>query len=197
MKAQNRWTRHDLVRLPVDINRYELWDGELIVAPAPTMRHQEIVRRLMKLFALLDPDDAQGRLYTAAADVVLNDHWVYQPDLFFIAAQRLHIIKPRYVEGAPDLCIDILAPTTTALAATRRRRVYEHFGVQEYWLINPFDQQLNIWTMDQEGRLAPVGEYVTGEIAHSHFLEGLSVGISALFEDLPAEPSLFDEVEQN
>ena len=193
MKTQNRWSRRDLSRLPEDITRYELWDGELIVTPVPTMRHQEIVRRLMKLFALLDPDDTLGRLYAAAADVVFDDHWIYQPDLFFIAADRVNIIKPRYVEGAPDMCIDILAPTTTAWSVARRRRVYEKFGVKEYWLINPFDKSLEIWKL-QEGRLQLVGEYIEKQMASSQLLEGLSVGISALFEGLPDEPPAFEDI---
>lgn len=196
MKSQNRWTRFDLARLPEDLSRYELWDGELIMTPAPTMRHQELVRRLMKLFALLDPEDELGRLYSAAADVVFSDHWVYQPDLFFISKARLDIIKPRYVAGAPDLVIDILSPTTTAWAAARRRRVYEKFKVQEYWVINPFDKHLEIWALNNDiGRFEVVGDFVPGEMAHSVLLEGLTVGMSALFEDLPDEPPPFEEEE--
>lgn len=194
MKSQNRWTSQDLHRLPEEVIRYELWNGELLIGPAPTMRHHEIVRRLMKLFALLDPDDKLGRLYAASADVVFSDRWVYQPDLFFVAADRLDIIKSRHVSGAPDLCIDILAPSTTAWIAARRRRVYERFGVKEYWLVNPFDKMLALWSSGDDWKYELIGEYQEKQIAFSQLLDGLSVGISALFEGLPDEPPADEEL---
>src|SRR5687767_4902988 len=83
MPAQNiEWTAEMVRALPDDGNRYEAVDGELLVSPAPTPRHQAVLARL---FLILSPYVTQHRLgwvWWSPADIELSPHTVVQPDLF-------------------------------------------------------------------------------------------------------------------
>ena len=183
-KTQTHWTYTDLDRLPDELKRYELWKGELIMAPAPSMRHQTIVQRLLWALAAYDPDLKQGEYYTAPADVVLADDWTVQPDIFFVTRKRTHIVKARKVLGPPDLCIEILSPSTTTHDATRKLEAYAKGGVKEYWLIDPFTFKATIYVLS--GRSYQLhGEFIEGDTLTSVVLPDFSHAISALFTSLP------------
>lgn len=63
---QTRWTYRDLDRLPADLVRYKLREGELIMTPAPNVAQQTLVMRIVRLFVLHDPQQALGStLYSA------------------------------------------------------------------------------------------------------------------------------------
>lgn len=191
LKAQTLWTYHDIDRLPDDLMRYELWNGELIMTPAPSMRHQTIVRRLLWALAAFDPDLERGEYYTAPADVVLAENWSFQPDIFFVSHERLNIVKAQRVMGAPDLCIEILSPSTTQHDATRKRKAYAGAGVREYWLVDPFSEVVSVYVLDGES-YALRGEFSSGETLTSAVLEGFTYEVGALFANLPGE----NEVEE-
>ena len=71
-------------------------------------------------------------------DVILAEDSVVQPDLLLIRKDRLSILAPEGVRGAPDLVVEVLSPGSTA-ARDRgsKRHLYGRYGVQEYWLVDP------------------------------------------------------------
>lgn len=77
-----------------------------------------------------------GELVMGPIDTYLDDENIFQPDLLFIANERLSIIKD-YIYGAPDLVVEVLLPETENLDRIEKKEVYERFGVKEYWLVDP------------------------------------------------------------
>src|SRR6266850_3997448 len=92
--APRRYTYDELVlEMPETNQPHELWDGELIMSPTPSFFHQEISLRLYRaLFDHVDRRDL-GKVIAAPIDMVLSPHRVAQPDVAFIAKERLAIIE--------------------------------------------------------------------------------------------------------
>lgn len=109
--VKNSYTYEDYARLP-EGTPFQLIGGKLIMTPAPGTYHQIILMRLIEklLFFLAGKD--LGILFTAPVDVFLEEKETYQPDIIFIAKDRLHIIETTKIKGAPDLVIEILSPST-------------------------------------------------------------------------------------
>jgi Uma2 family endonuclease len=77
-----------------------------------------------------------GQVFIAPLDVLLSDHVVLQPDLFFVSNERASIVRDANIAGAPDLCIEVLSPGTERLDRLRKTELYARFGVPHYWIID-------------------------------------------------------------
>lgn len=118
-----------------DEPRCELLYGRLLVTPAPTLRHAEVVARLaIEIGGYADRNG--GRVAVSPVDVVLAEHSVVQPDVIWISPARNGIAGTR-VEGAPDLVVEVLSPSTTGRDRGEKLRLYAEAGVPEYWLVDP------------------------------------------------------------
>jgi len=101
-QAKVRYTYNDYLLLPED-KRFEILDGELLVVPAPGIRHQRLSQRLaVALLRHVEAGDPGEVLY-APCDVILSDENVVQPDLLFVREERLGIIGEANIKDAPDL----------------------------------------------------------------------------------------------
>ncbi|MBN1966205.1 MAG: Uma2 family endonuclease [Anaerolineae bacterium] len=177
-------TAYELIeQLPDHVTRYEIWDGELIVTPAPTLSHQTLSKRLVRILVLHDPEEAIGAYFYAPMDVILLERTTVQPDVFWIAKANEGIIQPKHIIGAPDLCIEVISPSTEYADRERKFGYYRDGGVREYWLVDPAAQTLTVYALGSSTHTV----YGVGATAHSGLTElaGLTVDVAKLFEDLP------------
>lgn len=175
-----RLTLDDYRRLPSGL-RYELVEGVLRqMTPSPSMVHQEICKRLARALLEWVEDQDLGKVFFAPADVVLSEHNVVQPDLFYVSRERLGIIEEAHVNGAPDLVVEVLSPGTAEWDRITKRRIYGQFGVRELWLVDPGGRSVEVAVHD--GReLATVQVYQTGASAESQILKGFALDVDRLF----------------
>src|SRR2546428_4377823 len=108
-------TAEDYRLMPETGPRYQLIDGELFMAPAPNRYHQDISRNIEFILMKYLESHAAGKLYYAPFDVYLTEHNVFQPDIVFVANDRLPILTDAGAEGAPNLVIEILSDSTAHL----------------------------------------------------------------------------------
>lgn len=136
-------TYDEYASLPEDGNRYELVDGMLqCMSPAPIIPHQVIG---MKFATLLSSCCEQDYLILfAPVDVIFSPADVFQPDLLMIHLSRLSIVSLRAVEGAPDLVVEILSPSSVKHDQITKRRKYAQYQVPEYWIIDPTRKTLEM-----------------------------------------------------
>ena len=174
-----KFTVNDYMTTPDD-KRCQLLDGELIVAPSPTSRHQEISFNIS--FALRQFVDANnlGRVWIAPLDVVLSDHDVAQPDILFVSNGRSSIITEPNIQGAPDLVVEILSPATAQYDRGYKRTLYGRHGVREYWLVDPDAETVEVLTENDEA-LALGATYRRGETLTSPLLDGLAIPLEQIF----------------
>jgi Uma2 family endonuclease len=107
------------------------------VTPSPNTKHQTIVFNLTTALGSYLRAQPLGAAFSAPFDVVFGDLDVIQPDLLYISRERAAIITDQHVRGAPDLVVEILSAGTRKTDEVTKRKVYERFGVQEYWIVDP------------------------------------------------------------
>jgi len=130
-------TYDDFLLFPDDGKRHELIDGEHYVTPSPNRKHQAIAWNLTTIIGPYLESHPVGRAFVAPFDVVFSNFDVVEPDLLFISSARLEVLTTTNVQGAPNLVVEIGSPSTRQRDETIKRKLYERFGVEEYWVIDP------------------------------------------------------------
>src|SRR3954464_11289375 len=105
--AKRLYTYDELVaEFPESNQPCELWDGEIVMAPAPFFDHQEIVLRFYRMLHAWVSKRKLGKVITSPIDMVLSPHRVLQPDVAYIAQDRLNIIH-KAIHGPVDLAVEV------------------------------------------------------------------------------------------
>ncbi len=137
-KADGEYTLEDYYALP-DERRVELIDGVFYDMAAPAVVHQKILGELYILFReCADAHEELGcEVYLSPCDVRLDrdNKTMVQPDLFVICRQ--YDLGARAIDGAPDLTLEILSPSTRAKDMLLKLYKYQNAGVKEYWIVDP------------------------------------------------------------
>jgi Uma2 family endonuclease len=140
-------TYSDYAALPDDGRRYELHHGELSVTPAPGTRHQRAIVFLITLLNEHVRSRGLGEVFVAPTDCILSNVTVVQPDVLYVATDRLAIISERGIEGAPTLVVEVLSPSTAHLDRGRKMKLYAEHGVPYYWIVDPESRSVEAYTL--------------------------------------------------
>ena len=175
-----KFTYEDYQHTPED-QRYELLDGELIMAPAPNLGHQRIDARLGVLLYTFVEQRGLGEVFFAPCDVVLSNTDVVQPDLLFVSNERAHLLLGgANVLGAPDLVVEVLSPSTAGRDRTLKRALYAKHGVKEYWLVDPDARTATVLRLG-EGAFEVEAIYGEGQTMASPTLAGFTIDLNEIF----------------
>jgi Uma2 family endonuclease len=152
MSPQSAFTYRDYEALPADGRRYEIHDGELCMTPAPSFEHQLISANLVRLLMRHVPDVAPGLLLYAPLDVILADRpeetSIVQPDILYIAPDRMVRASRRGLEGGPTLAVEILSPSTRTIDRVAKTRLYARYGVPFLWLVDPETRTIEAFVLE-------------------------------------------------
>ena len=160
--------------------RYELSDGDLVTIATPGELHQSVSAQLGWRLVQFASENNLGRVYHAPFDVVLSDTDVVQPDLLFVSNVRDHIVTPENVQGAPDLVVEILSPSTATRDRTFKRTLYAGHGVKEYWMADTTAKDITVLLLGDRG-FDVVDVYGEGEALTSPTLPGFRIKIDDIF----------------
>ena len=180
LKEKIKFTYKDYLCLPDNGKRYQIIEGEIYMTPAPIPYHQDILWKLLFLLRTFVERQGLGRVYFAPCDVVLSDENIVQPDIFFISKEREYIITEKNIQGAPDLVVEILSPSTAMLDKTLKIKLYEKFKVKEYWLADPGKREMEVLMLKGKS-FESVGVFKGEESFESPLLNGLSVCLKDIF----------------
>jgi len=177
--VKRTYTYEDYTRLPEGAP-YQLIGGELIMTPSPMPYHQELSRELgFKLFSFVKENDL-GHVYYAPLDVYFSETDVYQPDILFIEKKRSEIIGKTKIEGSPDIVVEILSPSTAYYDLRKKFRIYEKFGVKEYWIVDPELKRIEVYG-NENSIYKVISEAENEGSVSSVVLEGFEVELAELF----------------
>ena len=168
-------TYADLQGFPGDNLRREIVNGELLVTPAPGGRHQEVVLELAVVLHGYAKEHG-GKAYPAPRDVYFSDTTVVQPDVLFVRAEHLDRAEERFVRGAPDVVIEVSSPSTRRTDQVRKRDVYEHHSVPEYWFVDLDADRMEVYRLEGS-RYGHPELYGRGESFGSPVVPGLSIQV--------------------
>jgi len=175
-----QWCYEDYLQLD-DEQRYEIIEGELLMVPAPSSFHQWYSHNLEILLTEFVREHDLGYVFDAPIDVILSPDNVVQPDILFIAKTRREIIQERGIFGPPDLVVEIVSPSSVHRDYHAKQKLYERFGVREYWLVDPGNRAVDVLGMD-DGVYASVS-FASGEgSVTSKILEGLMISLGDIFQ---------------
>ena len=152
MPGLGPYRRRDYDALP-DLPRHQLVFGRLYVNPSPTVRHQIVVQVLCQHLERIAKASG-GIVFQAPSDVILADHSIVQPDLAYVSATRLEVLG-KWIEGPPDLVVEILSPSTARLDRGKKLDLYAMYGVQECWLVDHEPRQIE-FLVNEGGRFVAV-----------------------------------------
>lgn len=185
-REKRKFTYEDYLKLPDDSKRYEVLNGELIMAPAPTTAHQRLSLNLSVELVLFLKKEKLGELFYAPFDVVLDDNNIVQPDIVFVTNEKKDIVTDNNIKGTPDLLIEILSPSTGYYDLVEKKEIYEKFGVKEYWIIDPQKKWIEIYSLKQNKYSLLIRIEKKGKIKSS-LLTKLDLDIYKIFEGITAD----------
>ncbi len=174
-----RYTYDELIaELPETNQSCELWDGELIMAPAPHFAHQKIALRFYrKLDDWVAPREL-GEVIASPIDMVLSPHRVVQPDVAFIARERLGIVQGA-IMGPADLAAEVISLGGRNRDRIEKRDLYEQYGIKEYWIIDPESETVDVLRL-VNSRYELAARCGVTQAAASHLLPGFEINVGWL-----------------
>jgi len=164
--------------------RFELIYGEAYAMSAPNTRHQIIHRELFgQFFNFFQGKTCQ--LFSAPFDVRLfykadeSDDIVVQPDISVICDRKK--LGPEGCRGAPDLVIEILSPTNTAIEMGQKLELYRKAGVREYWVVDPENKNITAYCFEKD--LISIKGYRGTETIAAAIFPGLNISLERVFAE--------------
>ena len=176
------WTYAEYARFPDDGNRYEVIDGEVLVTPAPSPAHQNVVTKLLIAIRAYVERHGLG-VVLPDVDVLFATGQFLRPDIVFVPNDRRDGISDRGIEVAPGLIVEVQSPTSASIDRVKKPRRYGDFGVPEYWVADPLTREVLVWRFDA-GAVEPerlVGPFQWRPATH---VEPLTVDPADLFRPL-------------
>ena len=177
---QGYWDEEDYLHLP-GRRLIEYFDGRIEVLEMPSERHQRIVGLLFSLLLLYVQGNNLGLLLASPFKVKLRSGKFREPDLMFLLTKNYHKRQEQFWEGA-DLVIEVVSPDDPERDIVLKRREYAEAGIGEYWLINPLDETITVFTLAKgEKTYREHGVFAKGQSATSVLLENFSVDVASTF----------------
>lgn len=167
-----------------DEQRYEVLDGVAYELSTPSIRHQRIVMELGFAMYGFVKQHRLGELFAVPMDHVMRAErpaTIVQPDIAFIARENKHRLTKPNVQGAPDLAVEVLSPSTARRDRMQKLALFARFGVQEVWFI-PFDvDRVEVMKLRDDGHYTPPEILEPGLVLRTDLLPGFEIPVADIF----------------
>jgi len=184
-ETSTKLTYDDYVLMPDDGRRHEIIDGEHYVTLSPVTKHQLVSRNLEYLLIDFLRGHPLGEIFDAPYDVVFSETDVVQPDIVYVSNDRKGIITEKNIRGVPDLVVEILSESTRKTDEITKRKLYERFGVVEYWIADPVLDTIKVYRRRETSfeRIADLS-LEAGDSLSTPLLPGFEVPLTRIFDSL-------------
>ena len=178
---KKKYTKEDYLALDEGAP-FQLINADLVMSPSPIVDHQKILLDLVIQFkSYMAQSNDQGQLLIAPLDVHFDEENIFQPDLFYIKVDRKEELIKEFVYGAPDLIIEILSPSTAYYDLRLKKDVYERYGVREYIIIDPIQQNAETYILES-GHFLLRQKASKSDILKSFLLADFKIDLASLFK---------------
>ncbi|RZB30243.1 MAG: hypothetical protein SRB1_02523 [Desulfobacteraceae bacterium Eth-SRB1] len=180
-EKEKKFTYSDYATWPDD-EHWELIDGEAYnMSPAPSIKHQKILGNMYNIISTHPQRKTECFVGIAPLDVVLSEHDVVQPDLLIVCDRKK--ITEANIQGAPDLVIEVLSPSTALKDRREKKALYEKYGVKEYILVYPLDQYVERYILQQDGSFGNAQILGPDETLQLIVMDEVKIPLQKVFED--------------
>jgi Uma2 family endonuclease len=162
------YTVDDLLKFPDDGDRYELFNGSLVVSPAPTPLHQDAIFLLQTILHQAAP--SQMKVFSTV-NVRASDSDFYIPDIVVVPRDRANVVKVMFAPSDVLLAVEVVSPSTKTRDRGTKAAAYAAAGIPAYWRVE-LDEgpTLYVYKLD--------GETYKGPTAHK---AGTTAALAAPF----------------
>ena len=188
-KLDQKFTYEDYLLWKDDRERWELIDGTAYdMSPAPRLEHQRIIGKLFRFISEIT-DEGKCETFIAPFDVRLPGGFntdsdidtVVQPDISVFCDKTK--LDERGGNGAPDLIIEILSPSTASKDLKEKFFLYERVGVKEYWVVDPSNRTLTVFVLGEDRKYTRGVVYTGEDVLKTVMFEDLEIRMDELFKE--------------
>lgn len=178
------WTVADLELLPQNEGTYyEVIEGELFVTRSPHRRHQQVGGNIYQELNIWSQASGVGEAIPSPG-IIFSEADSVIPDVVWVSKERLAEIEDEagHLNAAPELMVEVLSPGQKNIERDRlvKLQLYSRTGVQEYWIVNRFSQQVEVYRRSGERLILAVILSGNDELI-SPLLPGFRCAISRFF----------------
>ena len=163
-----------------DNERYELIDGVIYMMSPPSQAHQEILLEIagqLREFLKGKPCKVFVAPFAVRLNAAAGDNTVLEPDLFVVCDMAK--LDGKSCNGAPDMVVEILSPSTARKDRVTKFNKYLEAGVREYWIVDPDSKTASVHILKN-------GEYVVSGYGDTdtvavHVLDGCRINMKDVF----------------
>jgi Uma2 family endonuclease len=148
----------------------DLLDGKIFRDSPAVSKHGFIVTWLTRILGQFVESYDLGVVLTATVTVRLTKYQSPEPDVFFISKNRQGIILEKYVDGPPDLCVEVISKSSQKYDRGRKFVLYADHGVKEYWIVDPLRETVEFYE-NHDGEWVEIKADDQGRL-HSKVLAG-------------------------
>ena len=151
------------------------------MTPSPNTKHQVVIGNLFFALRLYLQQRPLGLVLTSPIDVLLPQEIgaPVQPDILFIRDERRQILGEKYIQGAPDLVVEVLSPSNWKDDRSLKFDVYARAGVPEYWIVDPERRTFEVFLLNEDVYTLH-GRFGDGDTASSPLLAGFEVAVDEI-----------------
>jgi len=173
----------------------ELIDGVVVERMATQFPHENLFRFLFSLLVFYADNHSLGIVLGSRTLVSITPYKGRLPDILFVCKEREHIIGQKRLTGAPDLVVEIISPSDTAVDTMQRQSNYEQIGVRELWIVDQPHKQFRAFSLDEVTKtFIPIE--LEGDIFHSNVVTGFWLKADWLWQEpLPSVVKVWKELE--
>lgn len=181
--TRTKITADEFFALPeyAEHTRIELIDGEVVIHVSAIPKHQFAADEILYYLKTYARKNG-GHAISAPVAVVLDDENVFEPDVLYLAPDSACTIGEKRLFGPPELVVEVLSPRTAKYDRIQKFETYQKHGVREYWIVDPANETLELFRLNDEGRFALIRAYAKGDTFTSAVL-GEEVAMNEFFRD--------------
>ena len=180
-RVEERMSFEQFCDLIDEDQKAHLIDGVMIMESPASYTHEDLFGFLNSILRIYVSQKKLGIILGSRFLIRFSDYTGFEPDLLFVSNSRRHIVKEQHVEGAPDVIIEIVSPSSRHLDQVEKKNYYAEFGVKEYWLIDPYRQTAE-FLYNHQGNWMPLPVDENG-IFHSKVLTDFWLRVDWLFAE--------------
>lgn len=168
--------------------RIEIIDGQIYnMSPAPSRIHQEIIIELSaEIRNYIKAHNGTCKVYPAPFDVILktenedliNSKNIVQPDISVICDKNK--LTDKGCTGSPDMIVEVVSPFNPSSDYVRKLSLYENFKVREYWIVNPANKTILVYTLDKTNQYAAPESYNFKDKVKVSIFDNLEIDFSLI-----------------
>jgi Uma2 family endonuclease len=136
------YTFEDFCLLIKDGEKGDLIDGVIYMSSPENTDTNDLFVWLLRLLGDFVEERELGKVFGSRVAFRLGEPQGPEPDIAFVRKERLHLVKRGFVEGPPDLAIEIVSPDSIERDYVRKREQYRQAGVPEYWIVDEMEQRI-------------------------------------------------------